>query len=189
MPEEVLGQSTGSGRDQPTADAIGRRFGIRQSPSRWLTLCGVSLIAAIAVGTAIMVVSFRERALSSSVREMENTVLLLSRHFDQWLQDFEVVQKDLIKQIRLAGIASPVDFKRQMSSPDMQLILKAKVSGTSDVAGVNVFDSDGELINSSEPWPLQAVNIADRAFFKTFKSAPQSPAVLITPLHSRLSGG
>jgi hypothetical protein len=39
IPEEILRQSTGSGRDEATADAIDRGFGeIR----RWLILCGVS---------------------------------------------------------------------------------------------------------------------------------------------------
>jgi hypothetical protein len=52
-------------------------------PIRWRVLCGALLIAAIAVGTAFMVGNFRERSLHSSERELENTVLLLARHFDQ----------------------------------------------------------------------------------------------------------
>ena len=53
----------------------------------WLILCGVLLIAAITVGTVAMVGEFRERALGNSERELENTVLLLARHFDQQLDD------------------------------------------------------------------------------------------------------
>jgi diguanylate cyclase (GGDEF)-like protein len=56
------------------------------------------------------------------------------------------------------------------------------------VGGINLFDSDGRLINSSEAWPPPAVNVADRAYFKTFKSAPQSPLVLVEPVHSRVTG-
>ena len=36
-----------------------------------------------------MVGEFRERALSNRERELENTVLLLSRHFDQQFEDTE----------------------------------------------------------------------------------------------------
>ena len=67
----------------------------RGGPIRWLILGGVLLIAAIAIGATIMAGNFRERALRNSERELENTVLLLARHFDQQLEDFEVVQKDL----------------------------------------------------------------------------------------------
>ena len=119
---------------------------------------------------------------------MENAVLLLSRHFDRWLQDFEAIQKDLVEQTTRAGMASPADFKRQMSGQNVHLMLKAKVSGTPDTDGVNVFDSDGALINSSDAWPAPAVSIADRAYFKDFKSGSALTPVLIELAQGRISG-
>src|SRR5258707_14978114 len=77
---------------------------VRRSPIHWLILCGVLLIAAIIVGTAVMVGNFRERALSSSERELENTVLLLARHFDQQLGDAEGIQNSLVEYIYAEGI-------------------------------------------------------------------------------------
>ena len=43
--------------------------------------------------------------LKNSERELENTVLLLVRHFDQQLQQLELVQKRVAESIRSAGIA------------------------------------------------------------------------------------
>jgi diguanylate cyclase (GGDEF)-like protein len=146
------------------------------------------LIAAIAFGTAIMVSNFRERALHDSERELENTVLLLAHHFDQQFEEFEVVQKELVAYIRLTGIASTEAFKRQMSSQEMREILKNKSNGSPDVAGVNIFDSDGQLINSSV-WPRPAVNVADRSYFIAAKLDPASTKVSIELVRSRLSGG
>ena len=57
----------------------------RGGPIRWLVLGGMLLIAAIAIGATLMAGNFRERALRNSERELENTVLLLARHFDQQL--------------------------------------------------------------------------------------------------------
>ena len=37
-----------------------------------------------------MIGEFRERALGNSERELENTVRLLARHFDQQLDDLEI---------------------------------------------------------------------------------------------------
>src|ERR1700727_287725 len=91
-------------------------FSIPRIVLRGHILCGALLIATIAVGTAMMVGNFRERALSTSERELENTVLLLAHHFDQQFEEFEVVQKDLIAYMRLTGIASSEAYKRQMSS-------------------------------------------------------------------------
>jgi len=164
------------------------KHSIRGGPIRWLILGGAFLIAAITIGTTIIAGNFRERALNSSERELENTVLLLARHFDQQLEDFEVIQKDLIAYMRSSGIASREDYKRRMSGQDIHLMLKAKLGALSYVGGVNIFDADGVLINASASWPVPEVRVADRSYFKVFKSDPRSPDMLIEPVYSRITG-
>ena len=161
---------------------------VSDNPIRWLVAGGTLLIAAIAIGATVMVGNFRERALDNSKRELENTVLLLSRHFDQQLEDFGAVQNDLIAYVQSNAIDSAEHYKRRMSSPDIHLMLKAKLSALSYVGGINVFDADGVLINSSSLWPVPAISIADRPYFKAFKNDPQSPNMLIEPVYSRITG-
>ena len=67
-------------------------------------------------------------------------------------------------------------------------MLKTKIAALSYVGAVNLFDAEGALINSSTAWPVPAVNVADRAYFKTFKSDPKSPSLLVEPVHSRVTG-
>ena len=159
----------------------------RRRPVRWLILGGIVLVAGIAVGTAIMAGEFRERALGNSERELENTVLLLSRHFDQQFEDADVVANDLISGMQLSGIASPETFKNRMSTPEAHLMLKSRVSVLSYAGVVYIFDTDGNLINSSGDGPLPAITIADRAYYKTFKSDPKS-TVLVEPARSHFTG-
>jgi diguanylate cyclase (GGDEF)-like protein len=161
----------------------------RRDPIRWLVGCGILLIAAIAIGTAIMVGNFRDHALESSKRELENTVWLLAHHFDQQIDDAEVPLNDLIAQIHQAGVATPDDFKRQMSTPEMHLLLKAKIGRSSKIAGVNVYDAAGALINSSEVAAVPAINIADRAYFKALKASSDEARPQIELVRSRFTGG
>jgi len=158
-----------------------------RGPVLWLALSGVILVAAIMVGTVMIIGQFRERALSNSERELENTVRLLTRHFDQQLGDLEIPLNDLIARIHQAGMASADDFKLQMSTPEMHMLMKAKVSGPSEMAGINAYDADGTLINSSEVSVVPAVNIADRDYFKALKSGPEQQQVEL--VRSRFSGG
>jgi diguanylate cyclase (GGDEF)-like protein/PAS domain S-box-containing protein len=160
----------------------------RGGPIRWLILGGVLLIVAIAIGATVMAGNFRERALRNSERELENTVLLLARHFDQQLEDYQVVQKDLIAFMRAGRISTVENYKRRMSGHDVHLMLKSKIEAMSYVGGVNVFDAEGNLINASAVWPLPPVNVADRPYFRTFKTDPQSPEMLVEPVHSRITG-
>jgi diguanylate cyclase (GGDEF)-like protein len=161
----------------------------RRDPVRWLVACGIVLVAAIAVGTAMTISNFRERALASSERELQNTVLLLARHFDQQLDDLQVPLDDLIGLMHVAGVASPDDFRREMSTHEMHLLMKAKVSGASEIAGINVYDADGILINSSVVPVVPYVNISDRAYYKVLKSTADANDCEIEMVRSRFSGG
>jgi diguanylate cyclase (GGDEF)-like protein/PAS domain S-box-containing protein len=161
----------------------------RGGPIRWLVIGGLLLIWAIVIGTTIMANNFRERALNSSKRDLENNVMLLARHFDQQFHDFGVIQQDLLTFIQASGINSAESFRHGMSSADVNLMLKAKIGAMSYVGAVNLFDSDGALINSSNAWPLPPVNVADRAYFKTFKADPKNSVdTFVEPVHSRITG-
>jgi diguanylate cyclase (GGDEF)-like protein len=164
------------------------KHSIRSGPIRWLIFGGMLLIAAITIGATIMADNFRERALNSRERELENTVLLLARHFDQQLRDFGTIQEDLVAYVQSAGIETGEQFRRRMSSHDAHAMLRAKIGGLSYVGGVNLFDSDGVLINSSSAWPVPAISVADRAYFRTFKTGPRSPSLLVEPVYSRITG-
>ena len=170
-------------RDSDAAKANGR------NPLNLLILGGILLIAAIAVGTSFTIVSFRQRALLNSERELQNTVLLLTRHFDRELGYIDSVQRDLIQRMKLTGIATPEAFQRQVSGEDAHVALQTLVSGASGTARINIFDAEGQLINSSTSWPVLPVNIADRDYFKEFKNNPKSPEVMVSLVHSRFADG
>ena len=160
----------------------------RGGPIRWLIIGGLVLIAAIAIGTTLMADDFRNRALDNTKRELENTVLLLARHFDQQFDDLGAIQHDLAGFVRSAGIETPDQFKRRMAESDINAMLKAKIGSLAYLGGVTLFDSAGNLINSSNSWPVPTVNVYDRAYFQTLMNDPTSPDVLVEPVHSRVTG-
>jgi diguanylate cyclase (GGDEF)-like protein/PAS domain S-box-containing protein len=169
------------------AASIGRNLGATiRGPVLWLTLCGGLLVAAIFAGTIVMVGQFRERALVNSERELENTVVLLTRHFDQQFEDSKTIAADLISQLQVSGIASPEAFKQRMSGAETHEILKYK--GLTYLGDVSLFDSEGEIVNWSRPLPIPALNVSERAYFKAFKSNPQSKPVRAEAVRSLVRG-
>ncbi len=172
-----------------------RMSGRQASVARWrdpillLILCGCFLVAAIFAGTSMMVGEFRERAIANSERELENTVRLLTRHFDQQFDDTEVIAADVIREMQVSRIETADAFREKMSTFDAHEMLKSKVAVLSYVGEVTIFDADGQLINSSGLWPLPDINVAQRAYFQTFRNDPQSDAVLAEPLRSFITGG
>ena len=143
----------------------------------WLTLCGVLLVAGIFAVTAMAVGEFRERTLANRERELENTVQLIARHFDQQFQDSDVVAADLIGQMNLPEITSPAMFRERMSGPATNQMLRSKISSVSYLGDIAIYDADGELINWSRAQPLPKINVSSRAYFQTFKSNPMAEPV------------
>src|SRR5882724_7761622 len=103
------GAKSGASSDRPST-AAGMdstvRFRFHGGPIQWLVLGGALLIAAIAISTATMVGSFRDRALANGERELENTAMLLAQHFDQQLEQLDLVQKGMVEYIQSVGITS-----------------------------------------------------------------------------------
>ena len=164
------------------------RTAVWRSPVLWLVLCGFLLIASIIVGTVVMAGEFRESALRNSERELQNTVLLLTHHFDQQFEDSDVIARNLVSQMQFAEIASPELFRSKFSTFDAHLMMKSKVSALASVGDVFIFDSDGVLINSSGSWPPPDRNVVDRAYFKAFKTKPQMTSALAEPVRSQSTG-
>ncbi|OKO85875.1 diguanylate cyclase [Bradyrhizobium sp. NAS80.1] len=159
---------------------------MRRGPVLWLTLSGALLVAAIFAVTAMAVGEFRERTLTNRERELENTVQLIARHFDQQFEDSDVNAADLIGRMNLPQIASPAMFRERMSGSAANEMLRREVSAVSHLGDIAIYDTDGELINWSRSQPLPKINISSRAYFQAFKSNPLSEPVQLESVHSYL---
>ena len=146
---------------------------------QWLVICGAAIVIAIALGTGYLALQFRERALEVSERELTNSALLLSRHFDQQLSDLQRVHDDIVTHMRAGGVDTPEAFESQMSTLSAHEMLRAKLATLPHVGGLNLFNVKGQLINSSVRWPVPEINISDRRYFREFTSGQPTPDVIV----------
>src|SRR5258708_1830319 len=115
MRGSMQGQAGGPSRQRANSRRVPATH---RRPAPLPGLCGALLVTAIFAGTIMMVGEFRERALVNSERELENTVTLLARHFDQQFEDSDTIASNMIAKLQIADITSPEDFKARMSTPD-----------------------------------------------------------------------
>jgi signal transduction histidine kinase/ActR/RegA family two-component response regulator len=158
--------------------------GERRVTIRGIVLCGVALIAGIAVATALMISSFRERALHTSKHELENTVQLLTRHVDQQFEDYADAQARLAVRLAVSEIATPDEFKDRMSTFAVHTLLEAEIDGAFGANEIRLYGADGDTVNTSESAAISTVSIADTNYFKLFKSNSTSATILAEPVRS-----
>src|SRR5439155_18021894 len=123
-----------------------------------LVFCGLVLAAAVIAGTSIIIFNLHNRALADRERELQNIALVLAEQTDRAIQAVDLIQTNLIERMHTLGIRSTEDFERQMSDHDAHVMLKEKINGLPQVESVALFNSDGNLINSSRFCPSRALN-------------------------------
>jgi diguanylate cyclase (GGDEF)-like protein len=160
---------------------------MRWGAIQWLILCGAALVIAIALGTGYLALQFRERALEVAERELTNSALLLSRHFDQQLSDLQHVHDDVVAHVRAGSVDTAEGFEGQMSTLAVHEMLRTKLAALPHVGGLNLFDAKGRLINTSEMWPVADVSISDRRYFREFTSGQPTPDVIVEPAVSKVT--
>src|SRR5580698_1485729 len=167
------------------ANGIEDKIPSQRDSIRWLIGCGVALIALIAIGTVFTVANYRDRAIANAERESESVVLLLARHFDQELGDFTAIQSAFAD--RAKAMSSPDQFRREVSSQEVYLAVKARMEGGTDATGINIYDASGILINTTERFPAPPIGVADRHYFQVLQSSP-SQVLAVELLRSRVTG-
>src|SRR5947208_9100701 len=80
---------------------------VRARPSRsvrWLLACGILLVAVIIAVTTLIIFHFRDRAIATNERQLQNAALMVAWHVDQEFQQLELVQERIIDAVRGRGI-------------------------------------------------------------------------------------
>jgi diguanylate cyclase (GGDEF)-like protein len=159
----------------------------RMSAIQWLIFCGVALVIAITAGTGYLVMQFRDRALQAAERELANSAVLLSRHFDQQLSDLQRIHEDVQAYMRSEGVDTKEAFASKMSSFAVHEMLRSKLKALPHVGSFNLFNVQGWLINSSQTWPVPDATIVDRRYYREFTSGRPVPDVIVEPGRSKVT--
>jgi diguanylate cyclase (GGDEF)-like protein len=180
--------SNGAERVRRVLSKTGTLIRGRMGAIQWLVLCGAALVLAIALGTAYLAMQYRERAIKVAERDHTNTALLLSRHFDQQLSDLQHVHEDILTYVRAGGLDTAEAFEKQMSLLSTHEMLRARLAALPHVGGLNLFNREGWLINSSEVWPVPNISASERRYFREFTSGQPTPDVIVEPVVSQVTG-
>ena len=90
---------------------------------------------------------------------------------------------------RRPGSTAPMHFKRRMSGPDMHVMLRGQDRARCPMSAASTYSMPtAELINSSAAWPVPDDQRRRPGLFQGLQIDPQSPDMLIEPVHSRITG-
>jgi len=160
---------------------------------RWRLGATIGLIAvliiACAVGTNIVILGhLREDALQNAEADLARHTLLLAEQTDRSFQSLDLVLSRVGDYLGGKGINDTESYHRIVSDYDTHIFLREKITGLAEVDAVTMIDDRGTLLNFSRYWPIPAVNVADRDYYKTLKNDPSLESFVGEPVQNRGDG-
>ena len=75
-----------------------------------------------------------------------------------------------------------------MSRHEVHLKLRDQAAGMPFVGSLTIFNAQGKVVNFSRQWPVPAIDVTDRDFFKAFQDDPNLISFLSEPVRNRANG-
>jgi diguanylate cyclase (GGDEF)-like protein len=150
-----------------------------------LVLSQVVLGLLVAVTTGMLVWQLREQALMASRHELQSLALTLADQAERAFDAVDLLGTTFIEMTRANRIKTPEEFRRLMSSPEVNAQLIEHARTLPQLETIALVDVDGNFINFNHPLPMPVVNVADRPYFKLLKDNPIETSVIPDPFVAR----
>src|SRR6185437_6706916 len=146
------------------------------------------IILAFALGGTSLLFGMREAALQATETNLSNLSLTLAEQANRSLQGLDLVLTNLSDVLANEGVVDGESYERKMSDFRIHLMLKERLTGLPYINALTMISPDGKLINFSRYWPIPAVNVADRDYFKAVRANPNLTNFVSLPVQNRGDG-
>src|SRR4029077_19546409 len=104
------------------------------------------------------------------------------------IQAVDLVLDETLQNTLHAGAATPDEFRQRMSSEATHAFLADRLRQLPQASALFLTDAVGKEINSSNFWPVPAVDLSDRESFRAALTADGHAPLVSAPVKSRTTG-
>lgn len=146
------------------------------------------LVAAIVVGTTILVWNLRDRALDRAQRTLADYTIMLSSHVNEQLKTIENIEVHSAKRLEAIARGKDMNHSQSLSSEKIHLMLKEQIAPVSAITSINIIDSHGKVVNSSSTWPTKILDVSNTDYFQAFQTTQSPTSYVSKPVRDPQSG-
>jgi signal transduction histidine kinase/DNA-binding NarL/FixJ family response regulator len=140
------------------------------------------------VATLLLLLHLREKMLTDTRQGMTSTARLLADHAERSFEAVELIQTALLERLRFAGLNTPEEFRTLLTGRSVHDDLRERIRALPQLDALTVIDTEGRLVNFSRAWPIPAVNVADRDYFRALRDDPARISFVSAPVQNRGTG-
>ena len=129
---------------------------------------GLACTAALAIGLTIW--WLRSQAINDASRDAGNLATVLAEQTNRSVQSIDLLLNDVQERIEVLGAKTPNDFRRLLKGEDTYRLLTERIARLTHVASISLVDKNGEIVNSTNQWPMPPTDLSDREHFQHVKN-------------------
>ncbi|MDR3473685.1 MAG: ATP-binding protein [Devosia sp.] len=137
-----------------------------------------AVLAVLCFLYAVMItIDTRGQAVLQARSDMRGMGIALAEQTSRYVQTVDLLVEQAQSHLQDLGIRAPDAFRRLAGGEDIRRFLAAQAVGLPAGHGIDLFDADGTLLNSSQP-SQTPFNIADHAWFRQLRDFRYGGAVI-----------
>jgi two-component system cell cycle sensor histidine kinase PleC len=158
------------------------------APSRRLYLTG-AIVVAMTILTAGLVIWVEHEEKTAHFRdEMTKLDVVLAEQTARSIQAIDLVLRETQAKVQEAGIDSRARVGQLMGTAAIHQLFAERCRSLPQCDAIGLLDADGRLVNSSRQWPLPALELSDRDYYRHFRDQDDPGVFIGSPSRNRISG-
>jgi len=149
---------------------------------------GAFLVVAIAVGALVTAVTLRNKEIEDWRRHLGSMSYLLTEHTSQTVFSAFLVLDAITERVRQMDVQDAAAFRQKLSTAEMHQLLREKIQGLPQLDVASLVAANGDNINFSRTFPVPAINLAERDYFKAHRDQPKLGDYISTAVRNKGNG-
>ncbi len=154
---------------------------------RHIWIVGVLLALLSLLYTGTIMITSRRAVVEDARGNVRDLGVILAEQTTRRVETIDLMLQDMQAHIQELGIRTPGEFERLLVGEDTRRFLVARTANPLQDNDINLFDSAGTPVNTSQP-SLPRFSIADREYFRQLRDHGESGAVVSEVLTRHSTG-
>ncbi len=156
--------------------------------ARRIIVAGAVLIAVTIAGAGLSLWDLRRDAIDAACGEMANLGIVLAGELARSMESVDLVLGETTQRLVHSSAATPDEFRRDMASEVTHDFLVNRLRALPQLGALFLTDAAGIQINSSNFWPVPAIDLANVPSFADAQKTPAETLVIGAPAKSWSTG-
>lgn len=148
----------------------------------------VSLLGAICIGDATLIVYLRQQAIDHGAANARNLAYVLAEQTDRTFQSVRLATGDIIQDLGAERAESNEDFEHIARRPATRNLLREKLTGVAPLDDITITSASGKPLSGAKHAAPPDLDLSGRDYIINGRTAPPGSFYVSQPLKSQVSG-